>query len=224
MLDLEGKKLANGEFTQQIEDGLLRIRITYDLTKGDRIEEKAAFQQRPELIQQEWSWRELKDNTLQREYKIDFTSGKATARKREEGGMKEWSDQVVIEPGGTFAGFGFTLALQNLRDRLIKGEALELKAVGFNPRPKVVTVKLTWQGVDRVPMSGAGIARRQLHDPAGDPAIAKIFVKLPDTHIWLTPPPAGFLRWEGPLAEPGDQIVRVDLGSGGESGQTRPAK
>lgn len=53
MLDLEGKKLANGEFTQQIEDGLLQIRITYDLTKGGRIEEKAAFQQRPELIQKQ---------------------------------------------------------------------------------------------------------------------------------------------------------------------------
>jgi len=89
MLDLEGKKVADGELTQQIEDGLLRIRITYDLTKGGRIEEKAAFQQRPELMQKEWSWRELKDGTLQREYKVDFDSGKATARKRAEGGMRD---------------------------------------------------------------------------------------------------------------------------------------
>lgn len=131
---------------------------------------------------------------------------------------------MVIEPGGTFAGFGFTLALQNLRDRLIKGEALELKAVGFNPKPKVVTVKLTWQGVDRVPMSGRELRGDNFMIRPEIPAIAKIFVKLPDTHIWLTPPPAGFLRWEGPLAEPGDPLVRVDLGSGGESGQARPAK
>ncbi len=53
------------------------------------------------------------------------------------------------------------------------------------------------------------------------PAIAKLFIKVPDTHIWLTPPPSGFLRWQGPLAEPSDPLVRVDLVSGAES---RPAK
>ena len=223
MLDPEGKKLANGEFTQEVEDGPLRIRISYDLLKGGRIEEKAAFQQRPELIQKEWSWRELKHGTLQREYKIDFDSGKATARKREEGGTKEWSEQVEIEQGRTFAGFGFTLALQNLRERLIKGEAIELKAVGFTPKPRVVTVKLTWQGVDRVPMSGRELRGDNFMIRPEIPAIAKLFVKLPDTHIWLTRPPAGFLRWEGPLAEPGDQIVRVDLGSGEGSAPAIPA-
>jgi len=31
-------------------------------------------------------------------------------------------------------------------------------------------------------------------------------------------PPAGFLRWEGPLALPDDPMVRVDLLPGGQSG------
>jgi len=30
MFDLAGKKRANAEFTQQIADGLLHVRITYD--------------------------------------------------------------------------------------------------------------------------------------------------------------------------------------------------
>src|SRR5712691_4198708 len=55
MFNLEGKKLANGEFTQQVEGGLLHIKITYDFGHGGWIEEKAAFRQRPELIQEEWS-------------------------------------------------------------------------------------------------------------------------------------------------------------------------
>jgi hypothetical protein len=224
MLDLNGKKLANGEFTQQMEDGVLRIRITYDSAKGGRIEEKAAFRLHPQLMQKEWSWRELKDDTLQREYKVDFSSGKATARKRENGEMKEWSDQVEIERGRSFAGFGFALALQNLRDHLTKGEAIELKAVGFNPKPKVVTVKLSWQGADRVPMSGRQLRGDHFVIRPEIPAIVKVFVKLPDTHIWLTPPPAGFLRLEGPLVEPSDPLIRVDLLSGGESSHASPAR
>ena len=221
MLDLHGKKLGNGEFTQQIEDGLLRIRITYDLDKGGRIEEKAAFQQSPELVKKAWSWRELKDEEIERSYTVDFDNGKATARKHEKGGLKVWSRQVEIKPGRTFAGFGVVLALRNLRDRLVKWEAIELKAVGFTPKPRMVTVKLSYHGVDRLPMSGRSLRGEHFLVQPQIPAIAKLFIKISDTQIWLTPPPAGFLRWEGPLAEPSDPIVRVDLLSGGESG---PAK
>jgi hypothetical protein len=40
------------------------------------------------------------------------------------------------------------------------------------------------------------------------PFIAKFFVNVPDTKIWLTnPAPAGFLRWEGPIVLPTDPIV-----------------
>jgi hypothetical protein len=57
------------------------------------------------------------------------------------------------------------------------------------------------------------------------PVIVKLFISAPDMHIWLThPAPAGFLRWEGPVAEPGDQIVRVDLLPGDESGAAKPVK
>lgn len=47
------------------------------------------------------------------------------------------------------------------------------------------------------------------------PLIAKLFVSVPDTKIWLTnPAPAGFLRWEGPIVLPTDPLIRVDLLSG----------
>jgi len=223
MFNLEGKKLANGEFTQQIEDGLLHIKITYDFRDGALIEEKAAFRQRPELIQEEWSWRELKDGKLEREYKVNFGVKTATAQKRSKEGSDHWSEQIEIAPGRTFAGFGFTLALQNLRPRFARGEIIELKAVGFMPKPRVVGVKISYLGIDRLEM-----ARRTLK---GDhflirpeiPAIAKLFIRVPDTGIWLTnPPPSGFLRWEGPLAEPSDPLVRVDLVPGDESGPAKP--
>ena len=224
MLDLAGKKLANAEFTQQIEDGLLHVRITYDLVAGGRIEERASFQQRPELVQKEWSWQEHKEEVVQRKYTIDFDARKAVAHKREKGGVRDWSEQVKIEPGRTFAGFGFTVASQNLRDRLVKGEVIELRAIGFTPKPRVVTVSLGYRGADRLPMSGRTLRGEHFVIHPEIPMIAKLFIKISDTHIWLTPPPSGFLRWEGPLAEPSDRIVRVDLTSGGESGLAKPAE
>lgn len=218
MRDLEGKELGDGEFTQEISDHLLRIRIFYHLGQGHTIEEKAAFVQNSALTQKEWSWQERRDGDLEREYKVDFDSGKATSRKREGNGLEERSDEVKIEPGTTFAGFGLVLALQNLRDRLVKGEAIELHAVGFTPGPRVVSVKLSYVGLDRMRMSSRVLRGEHFVVHPEIPWIAKLFFKVPDTDVWLTPPPSGFLRWQGPLAEPGDPVVRVDLSSGGESG------
>jgi len=223
MFNLAGKKLANAEFTQQFADNLLHVRISYDLIDGDRIEEKASFRQRPELLQKGWSWQEDKEGVLQRKYTVDFNSGKAVAQKREKGGVKNWSEQVRIEPGRTFAGFGFTFAAQNLRDRLVKGELIELQAVGFTPKPRVVTVTLAYHGTDRVPMSDRVLRGEHFVVRPNIPAIAKLFIKVPDTHIWLTPPPPGFLRWQGALVEPSDPLVRVDLFSGEESRSAKPA-
>jgi hypothetical protein len=224
MLDLHGKKLGNGEFTQELQDGLLRIQITYELSKGGRIEEKATLQQSPELVQKSWSLREMHGEELQRSYTVDFDSGKATARKREKEGFKDWSKQLEIDRGRTFAGFGVVLALQNLRDRLVKGEAIDLKAVGFTPEPRVVGVKVTYQGVNRLPMSGRTLRGERFQVQPQIPAIAKLFIKVPDTFIWLTLPPSGFLRSESPLGEPSDPLVRVDLASGGQSGPAEAVK
>src|SRR5438477_10087859 len=133
LLDANGKKLADGDFSQWLEDERLHIRIIYRFKPGQRIEENAIFRQKPELIQDEWSWREIKEGKLYREFVIDFGSQTATAQKREKEEMKKWSEKIDIQPGRTFAGFGFTLTLQNLRKRLIDGEMIELQAVGFNP-------------------------------------------------------------------------------------------
>jgi hypothetical protein len=144
-------------------------------------------------------------------------------RKREKGELKDYSDKVEVEAGRTFAGFGFTLALHESARPAVKGEAIELNAVGFTPKPRVVTVKLSYHGVDRTPMSGRTLRGEHFMIQPEIPAVAKLFIKISDTHIWLTPPPSGFLRREGPLAEPSDQTVRVDLASGGTSGPAKPA-
>ncbi|PYL54604.1 MAG: hypothetical protein DMF29_06010 [Verrucomicrobia bacterium] len=214
LCDINGKKLADGEFRQWMDEGRLHVVITYKFPDGQFFEENAVFRQEPELIQEKWSWKELKNEKPQREFAADFLAGTASAHILKDN--KDVTDKIDIVPGQTFAGFGFTIALGNLRPRLLKGEQIELKAVGFSPiptlKPQVVTVKVSHAGLDKMKMSGRFLHGDNFVIHPEVPVIAKLFIKVPDTHIWLTnPKPAGFLRWEGPIVLPNDPMIRVDL-------------
>src|SRR5436189_3987601 len=226
LCDINGKKLADGEFRQWVESNRLHIVITYKFSAGEVYEEHSQFRQEPELIQEKWSWKESKQGRSQREFAVDFIAGIASAHIRQDN--KDVSKKINIEPGRTFAGFGFSLALSNLRKRLLNGEQVQLKAVGFSPfptlGPQVVTVTISHAGVDRMKMSGRSLKGDRFTIHSEIPFIAKFFVNVPDTKLWLTnPAPAGFLRWEGPIVLPEDPIIRVDLLSGTKSGPPEPA-
>src|SRR5213596_3252147 len=226
LCDINGKKLADGEFRQWIENNRLHIVITYKFSAGEVYEEHSQFRQDAELIQEKWSWKELKHGRSQREFAADFLTGIASAHIRQD--HKDVSKRINIEPGRTFAGFGFSLALSNLRKRLLSGEQVQLKAVGFSPfptlGPQVVTVTIFYGGVDRMRMGGRSPKGDQFIIHPEIPLFAKLFINVPDTKIWLTnPAPAGFLRWEGPIVLPDDPLIRVDLLSGEKSGPPQPA-
>ncbi len=220
LCDINGKKLADGEFRQWVENHYLYVVITYKFPDGELREEKARFRQDRQLIQEQWSWKELKDGKSQREFAADFLSGIASAHIRKDN--KDASKKINIDPGRTFARFGFTIALSNLRKRLLRGEQIDLKAVGFSPfptlQPQIVSVKVSYSGLDRLKMSGRSLKGDRFIVHPEVPAIAKLFITVPDTKIWLTnPAPAGFLRWEGPTLLPNDPLIRVDLLSGSKS-------
>jgi hypothetical protein len=224
--DSNGKKIADGEFRQWVEDHRLNVVITYRLPSGQLWEEKARLRQGSELIQEQWSWKELVHGKLQRQFTVDFVSGVASAHIRKDN--RSVSEKIETDPGRTFAGFGFSIALSNLRSRLLKGEQIELKAVGFSPFPtlkaQVVTVKLSHGGAQRMRMGGRSVKGDEFIVHPEIPLIAKLFVTVPETKVWLTSPePAGFLRWEGPIVLPNDPLVRVDLLSGAKSGSAEPA-
>ena len=221
LCDINGKKRADGEFRQWMQDNRLHIVITYNFPDGQQYEEKALFRQQPELVQEQWSWKESQDGQSSREFTADFLSKSATAHIRKDD--KNVSETIDVEPGRTFAGFGFTLALGNLRKRLLDGEQIELKAIGFTPipslKPQVVTVKVSHAGLNKMKMSGRSLKGDCFVIHPEIPAVAKLFIKVPDTKIWLTnPSPAGFLRWEGPIVLPTDPLIRVDLVSNRVSG------
>jgi len=202
LYDINGKKLADSEFRQWVENNRLHVVITHKFSAGEVYEEHGQFRQQPELIQEQWSWKELKNGTSQREFAVDFLAGIASVRIRQD--HKDVSKRISIEPGRTFAGFGFSLALSNLRKRLLSGEQVLLKAVGFSTfptlGPQVVTVTVSHGEVDHMRMSGRSLKGDRFIIHPEIPFIANLFVNVPDTKIWLTnPAPAGFLRWEGPI-------------------------
>src|SRR5947207_13395629 len=214
LCDINGKKLADGEFRQWIEEGRLHVVITYKFPDGQFFEENAVFRQEPELIQEKWSWKELKNEKPQREFAADFLAGTASAHILKDN--KDVTDKIDIVPGQTFAGFGFTIALGNLRPRLLKGEQIELKAVGFSPiptlKPQVVTVKVSHAGLNRMKMSGRFLRGDNFVIHPEVPIIAKLFIKVPDTHIWLrNQKQDGIVRRKGPLVLQNNPISRVAL-------------
>jgi hypothetical protein len=221
LCDINGKKLADGEFRQWIENKRLHVLITYHFSAGQVYEEQAQFRQQPELIQEKWSWKESKNGRTQREFAADFLSGTASVRIPKDN--KNVSKKINTEPGRTFAGFGFTVALSNLRKRLLGGAQVQLKALGFSPfptlGPQVVTVTISHGGLDRMRMAGRSLKGDRFIIHPEIPFIAKLFINVPDTKIWLNnPAPAGFLRFEGPIVLPEDPLIRVDLLSGTKSG------
>jgi hypothetical protein len=212
MRDLEGARIADGEFAQWTSGGRLHVRIVYSFADGHRGEERVVLRQRPGLQQDAWSWRETRGRAVLREFTVDLTSGHATASVMDEGERKEWSETLEIEePASTFAGFGFTIALKAIRARLLKGETVTLHGVGFMPKPQLGEVEVSHVGRDQLRMAGRTIAGDRFLVHPKIPLIARLFVKVPDATIWLTTPPVGFLRWQGPLALPDDPMIRVDL-------------
>lgn len=223
MLDSSGKKIADGDFTQWLEGGLVHVKISYDFGRAHRIEEKDVFRQQPTVVQEQWSWQESKDNKLVRRYQVNFESRQATAEKQEENRLKRWSSNIKVQPARTFTGFAFTPAIKGLRARLVRGEKVELQAVGFTPKPRVVTVEISYGGLDQMEMGQRKIVGERFVIHPKIPTVAKPFVKVHDTKIWLTPPPSAFLRWEGPLLEQSEPIVRVDLLPGEHSSPAFPS-
>src|SRR6266436_6796669 len=80
LCDINGKKLADGEFRQWVENNRLHVVINYKFSAGEVYEEHSQFRQDLELIQEKWSWKESKHGRAQREFTVDFLTGIGSAR------------------------------------------------------------------------------------------------------------------------------------------------
>ena len=211
LTDPQGKVLADGRYEQHVAGGVVHILARYMFADGRVQIEKATVRLQPQIEQEAWSWTETdKSGDVLRSYEIDMRTGKAVAMRKDQN--KRWRDDVEIEKGKTFAGIGFMLAIKSLRENLAPGQAVELKAVAFTPHPRSATVSIVHDGPDQVHAAGRVIKGDRFTIHPEIPAIARLFIHVPDQHIWLfgEGPPA-FLRFEGPSVEPGDSIIHIDL-------------
>src|SRR5437016_1687991 len=99
MRDASGARIADGTFVQWIEKDGLHVQITYVGESGRRMEETIVMQQRPELAQTRWQWRELQGNKPLRTFEVNLGTGLATASKEENGEIKHWSDTLKVSKG-----------------------------------------------------------------------------------------------------------------------------
>src|SRR4051812_378338 len=71
MLDISGRQLAVGDFTQWVTKGGIHVRIAYDFPGGRRVIEDIVFRQRPELKQESWRFRDLDRKHVTRDFTVD---------------------------------------------------------------------------------------------------------------------------------------------------------
>lgn len=208
--DAGGRPLADARYAQWVKGGLLHIESRSDFADGRTVVERATLRLEPRLSQESWDWTEKKDGKLVRLYQVDFKTGKASATRVDQ--EKQWKEDLSIHRGKTFAGLGFLTAVKALRAQLAVGQHLDLEAVAMTPKPRTATVTVTRNGPSEVHMAGRVIPGDEYTLHPDIPAIAKLFVKAPDQHVWLVDSnPAAFLRFEGPLVEPGDPVIHIDL-------------
>jgi len=224
LTDATGRVLADGTFSQRVTGDELLLRGVYTFPDGRVIEEKATLRIKPQLSQQSWSWIEKKGEQILRSYQVDFATGEAHARRTDQDGEdKHWDEKLTLEPGKSFAGIGVVYAVKNLREELAVGASAELRAVSFISKPVTAIVKITRdQEESSLRMGGRTIKtdRYTLHAELG--ALKRVFVNPPDQHIWLTrSSPAAFLRFEGPMVEPKDSIIRIDTVVSGTAGHAQ---
>jgi len=204
-----GATIADGHYAQWVEGGLLHIESRNDFPDGRATVERAVLRLEPELQQQSWDWTERKNGALVRQYEVDFRSKRAVTTRVDQ--HKRWKEDLDIEPGKTFAGIALVAVIKSLRVELAPGQKADLKAVAFTPRPRLAPINVIRERPESVHMAGRTIAADRYTIHPDIPAIAKLFVSAPDQHVWLyAEGPAAFLRYEGPLVEPNDPIVRVD--------------
>jgi len=73
---VDGSRLGAGELTQTVDGNRLDVKIVSAFDDGRCVEERAAFRQQPELIQDRWSWREVRQGIVQRQFDVDSTAGR----------------------------------------------------------------------------------------------------------------------------------------------------
>ncbi|HEY6005063.1 MAG TPA: hypothetical protein VIV57_19450 [Anaeromyxobacter sp.] len=104
--------------------------------------------------------------------------------------------------------------MKNLRDRLVAGEAVKLRGVGFHPKPISVPIEAKHAGRERIEVAGREVDADRFEVRLDLEGLEKVLdlVKHPaGADVWLHHGrPPQILRIKYPLAEPSDPVVLLD--------------
>ncbi len=211
MSDTTGRVIADGELIQELNGDRLRVKIRWAFADGREVEERDEFKVDEVLAQTRFSWVETRKDSELRRFEVDFSAGTARAVTRNEKGEVEKEESKLELPAGrSFTGYGTALAVSELS--LSQGEARQITFVGFTPKPRAVTLKVTRGGTERFSVAGRSMLtdRYTLHTEIPFPA--SLFVSARDAHLWFshTPPPA-LVRSEQNLIAKDDPVVVIDV-------------
>jgi hypothetical protein len=210
--DQAGHVIADGELTQELERGQLRVHIRWTFRDGREVEETDAFRVGADLVQERFAWVESRGGEVSRRFEVDFGSGQALAVTHDDGGKESRDEEKLdLTAGRAFAGYGTALAVSQLPYRR-EGWKGEVEFVAFTPKPRSVKLEVRLDGLERVTAAGRGIPcdRVTLHPDIPFPL--NLVAHASDAHLWFThrAPPA-LVRAEQNLAEKDDPIVVVDV-------------
>lgn len=221
-----GEKVGSGEFNQKKSGSNFEVTSIYRFNDGRVATEIAKFSTQPQFVQKTWSFEEKRGEAMLRKYEIDFATGIAKGEKHTGTKIKRYHETLKVEPGKTYAGLGFVFAAKQLFGRLRDGEAIELAAIAFTPKPRAVNVELKSTGTESLSAGATVVKAERITVHPKIPSIAKLFVNPKDAVLWFARrSPPQFLRSESTLAEPEEAVVQINsFGSSAKIGRTPAVK
>ena len=159
------------------------------------------------------SWSTAAARSRGRRYEVDFDAKRAVAHK----GNDHWDQSIGVEPGRTFAGIGFALAVSQLLPRLRAGEKIDLEAIALLPRPRTSGVEVSLRGETTLRRAGKSLAVVEVVIHPKVPWPVSMFIHPKDVHLFFyKDDPPQLLRAIQPLVEVGDPVVQIDVLPGGK--------
>jgi hypothetical protein len=221
MSDTAGRVIADGELTQERHGRTLVVHIRWQFGDGRNVEERDEFRVDRSLAQKRFSWVETKNDHELRRFEIDFGAGRAVAATLDEKGeVQREEEQLELPKGRSFAGYGTALAVSELS--LGPGAEARITFVAFTPKPRTVTLRISRDGEEPIPVAGRSIGsdRYTLHPEIPFPV--NVFANAKDAHLWFThTAPPGLIRAEQNLIEKDDPVVVIDVTPRGATRSTR---
>jgi len=209
---LDGARLANGELVQRPRGALLESRLSFQFKDGSLYDETVTFSQKGVLRLESYHLVQRGPSLPATDVAFDRKSGRyrATVREKDDDEDKVASGELEM-PEDLYNGMALTIA-----KNLPRGAGARGHVVAFTPKPRLVKMEITPEGVDRVLYSGRAYTATRYLVKFAIGGVAGVLAPLvgkvpPELRYWIVggDVPA-FARFEGGMFV-NAPVWRIDL-------------